>query len=117
MVNTLHGLRSEYVVGFIEELDFGGNAFTWFFVAMAHWRLDDHTLVVTVEPCPMCAMAAVWARVARIVYGAPDPKAGAVWSLYNIPQDERLNHRCDVVAGVREEDAAALLAGFFAEHR
>ena len=81
------------------------------------WRLDGHTMVVTLEPCAMCAMAAVWARVDRIVYGAADPKAGAAWSLYNIPQDERLNHRCDLVAGVREHDAAELLESFFSDRR
>jgi len=80
-------------------------------------RLDDHILVVTLEPCAMCAMAAVWARVERIVYGAADPKAGAAWSLYNIPQDERLNHRCDLVAGVRATEGAALLEAFFRERR
>jgi len=80
-------------------------------------RLDGHTLVVTLEPCAMCAMAAVWARVERIVYGAADPKAGAAWSLYNIPQDERLNHRCDLVAGVRATEGAALLEAFFRERR
>ena len=62
--------------------------------AAGDWRLPGHTLVVTLEPCPMCAMAAVLARVDRIVYGAADLKGGGVWSLYNIPQDERLNHRC-----------------------
>ncbi len=81
------------------------------------WRLDGHTLVVTLEPCPMCAGAAVWARIERIVYGAADPKAGACWSLYNIPQDERLNHRCELVAGVLEDDCAALLSEFFTRRR
>ena len=81
------------------------------------WRLTGHTLVVTLEPCPMCAMAAVWARVDRIVYGAPDLKAGGTWSLYNIPQDERLNHRIEVVAGVREAECAALMRDFFEERR
>jgi tRNA(adenine34) deaminase len=80
-------------------------------------RLDGHTLVVTLEPCAMCAMAAVWSRVERIVYGAPDPKAGAAWSLYNIPQDARLNHRCELIAGVRATEAAALLEAFFQERR
>ncbi len=80
-------------------------------------RLEGYTLVVTLEPCAMCAMAAVWARVARIVYGAADPKAGAAWSLYNIPQDERLNHRCDLVAGVLAPESAALLEAFFRERR
>jgi tRNA(adenine34) deaminase len=81
------------------------------------WRLDDHTLVVTLEPCAMCAMAAVWGRLERIVFAAPDPKAGAAWSLYNIPQDARLNHRCDLVAGIREDESRALLEAFFAERR
>jgi tRNA(adenine34) deaminase len=80
-------------------------------------RLDGHTLVVTLEPCAMCAMAAVWARVERIVYGPADPKAGAAWSLYDIPQDERLNHRCDLVAGVRADEGAAHLEAFFRERR
>jgi tRNA(adenine34) deaminase len=81
------------------------------------WRLSGHTLVVTLEPCPMCAGAAVWARLDRIVYGAADPKAGAAWSLYNIPQDRRLNHRVELVEGVRAEECAALLAEFFGELR
>jgi tRNA(adenine34) deaminase len=85
--------------------------------AAGDWRLNGYTLVATLEPCPMCAMAAVWARVERIVFGAADPKAGAAWSLYNIPQDARLNHRCDVVGGVRAEESAALLEQFFAERR
>ena len=84
---------------------------------LGDWRLNGHTLVVTLEPCAMCAMAAVWARLDGIVYGAADPKAGAAWSLYNIPQDERLNHRCELVAGVREEDAAKLLGAFFSDRR
>ena len=78
------------------------------------WRLDGHTLVVTLEPCAMCAGAAVQARLERIVYGAADLKAGAAWSLYNIPQDRRLNHRIDLVAGVLEEECAAFLTAFFA---
>jgi tRNA(adenine34) deaminase len=81
--------------------------------ARGDWRLTGHTLVVTVEPCPMCAMAAVLARVDRIVYGAPDLKAGGAWSLFNIPQDERLNHRCDLVAGVLAEECGALVTEFF----
>ncbi|HUG74898.1 MAG TPA: nucleoside deaminase, partial [Acidimicrobiia bacterium] len=71
----------------------------------------------TLEPCAMCAMAAVWARVDRIVYGAADPKAGAAWSLYNIPQDDRLNHRCEIVAGVRAGECAAVLDDFFSSRR
>ena len=81
------------------------------------WRLDGHTLVVTLEPCVMCAGAAVAARVERIVYGAADLKTGAAWSLYNIPQDRRLNHRIDLVAGVLAQECAALLTGFFAARR
>jgi len=84
---------------------------------LGDWRLGGHTLVVTLEPCAMCAMAAVWARVDRIVYGAPDPKAGAAWSLYNIPQDERLNHRCELEAGVLEEECSDILESFFRERR
>ena len=81
------------------------------------WRLTGHTLVVTLEPCPMCAGAAVLARLDRIVYGAADLKAGAAWSLYNIPQDRRLNHRIDLLDGVLAEEAGALLNQFFAERR
>ncbi|MCZ7534284.1 MAG: nucleoside deaminase [Acidimicrobiia bacterium] len=85
--------------------------------SLSQWRLSGHTLVVTLEPCPMCAMAAVWARVDRIVYGAPDLKAGGVWSLFNIPQDERLNHFVNVVAGVRENECTAVLSDFFESER
>lgn len=85
--------------------------------ALGNWRLDGHTLVVTLEPCPMCAMAAVWARVDHIVYAVADLKGGGVWSLYNIPQDERLNHRCEVTAGVCEMESRQLLEDFFAARR
>jgi len=81
------------------------------------WHLEGHTMVVTVEPCAMCAMAAVWARLDRIVYGAADLKAGACWSLFNIPQDERLNHHIELVAGIRADEAVSLLDGFFADRR
>ncbi|MCH9683893.1 MAG: tRNA adenosine(34) deaminase TadA [Deltaproteobacteria bacterium] len=81
------------------------------------WRLDGATLYVTLEPCPMCAGAIVNARVARLVYGADDPKAGAVRSLYAICSDPRLNHRVEVEAGVLAERSAALLRTFFAEAR
>jgi tRNA(adenine34) deaminase len=81
------------------------------------WRLDGTTLVVTLEPCPMCAGALVAARVERVVFGAADPKAGACGSLYNLCVDPRLNHEVDVVPGVRADDAAALLAAFFGERR
>ncbi|MCH8984012.1 MAG: nucleoside deaminase [Acidobacteria bacterium] len=84
---------------------------------LGDWRLNGHTLVVTLEPCPMCAGAAVWARLDRIVYGAADPKAGAAWSLYNIPQDRRLNHRIDLIEGILAEESGALLEDFFASRR
>ena len=85
--------------------------------ASGDWRLNGHTLVVTLEPCPMCAMAAVWARVERIVYAVADLKGGGVWSLYNIPQDERLNHRCEVTVGVGEFESRKLLENFFTQRR
>jgi tRNA(adenine34) deaminase len=81
------------------------------------WRLTGHTLVVTLEPCTMCAGAAVLARVDRIVYAAADPKAGAVGSLWDVVRDRRLNHRPEVVSGVLAGEAAALLLAFFAAHR
>ncbi|MFV1970824.1 MAG: nucleoside deaminase [Acidimicrobiia bacterium] len=81
------------------------------------WRLTGHSLVVTLEPCAMCAMAAVWARIDRIVYGAADLKAGAAWSLFNIPQDERLNHRIELTHGIREPECRAILETFFEEKR
>jgi tRNA(adenine34) deaminase len=84
---------------------------------LGDWRLDGHTLVVTLEPCVMCAGAAVLARLDRIVYGAADLKAGAAWSLYNIPQDRRLNHRVDLVDGVLADECSALLTRFFASRR
>jgi tRNA(adenine34) deaminase len=84
---------------------------------LGDWRLTGHTLVVTLEPCAMCAGAAVLARLDRIVYGAADLKAGAAWSLYNIPQDRRLNHRVELVDGVLAEESALLLERFFAERR
>jgi tRNA(adenine34) deaminase len=86
-------------------------------VAMGSWRLDGCTLVVTLEPCTMCAGAAVLARVGRVVYGAHDPKAGAVGSLWDVVRDRRLNHRPEVVSGVRAEESTALIDDFFAQHR
>jgi tRNA(adenine34) deaminase len=82
-----------------------------------NWRLTSHTLVVTLEPCAMCAMAAVWARIDRIAYGAADLKAGAAWSLFNILQDERLNHRIELTHGVLESESAALLESLFSQRR
>jgi tRNA(adenine34) deaminase len=81
------------------------------------WRLTGHTLVVTLEPCPMCAGAAVWARLDRIVYGAADPRAGAAWSLYNIPQDRRLNHHVELTQGILAEECGRLLEEFFVDKR
>ena len=81
------------------------------------WRLSGCTLVVTLEPCAMCAGAAVLARVDRIVFGAFDAKAGAVGSLWDIPRDPRLNHRPEVVAGVLAEESTALLERFFTGRR
>jgi tRNA(adenine34) deaminase len=80
-------------------------------------QLADCTLYVTLEPCPMCAGAIVWARLARLVFGAFDEKAGAASTLYNIPRDQRLNHQVAIVSGVEEEAAAALLQDFFRERR
>jgi tRNA(adenine34) deaminase len=81
------------------------------------WRLAGCTLVVTLEPCTMCAGAAVLARVERVVFGAYDAKAGAVGSLWDVVRDRRLNHRPEVVAGVLAEESTALLDAFFADHR
>jgi tRNA(adenine34) deaminase len=81
------------------------------------WRLTGATVYVTLEPCPMCAGALVLARVARLVYGPQDPRAGAALSLYNIVQDPRLNHSMDLTPGVLAEEGAALLEGFFADRR
>ena len=78
------------------------------------WRLDGATVAVTLEPCPMCAGALQQARVARVVYGAADPKAGALGSLYNLSADPRLNHEFEVAPGVRAGECAALLQEFFA---
>jgi tRNA(adenine34) deaminase len=85
--------------------------------SLGRWRLDDATLVVTLEPCPMCAGAAVSARLPTVVFGAHDPKAGALGSLYNLGTDPRLNHELQVVHGVRAPEAAELLTTFFAERR
>ncbi len=81
------------------------------------WRLDGATLVVTLEPCPMCAGAAVLARIDRLVFGAFDSKAGACGSLYNLSADPRLNHEFEVVHGVDADRAGQLLRDFFADRR
>ncbi len=81
------------------------------------WRLEGTTMVVTLEPCPMCAGALLAARVDQVVFAAADPKAGACGSLYNLCADPRLNHEVEVVAGLRADESAALLTGFFDELR
>jgi tRNA(adenine34) deaminase len=85
--------------------------------ALGGWRLTAVTLVVTLEPCPMCAGALVAARLGRLIFGAADPRAGACGTLYNLCQDPRLNHEVPVVAGVQGEACAALLTSFFAQKR
>ena len=85
--------------------------------AVGSWRLDDVTLVVTLEPCPMCAGALVNARIARLVYGCDDPKAGAVRTLFAMGTDARLNHRFEIEGGVLSEECAAVLSEFFARLR
>ena len=85
--------------------------------ALGRWRLDDCTLVVTLEPCLMCAGATVLARVPRLVLGAWDPKAGACGSQWDVVRDRRLNHRVEVAGGVRADECGALLREFFDDHR
>lgn len=85
--------------------------------ARAGWRLDQCTLVVTLEPCTMCAGALVLARVPRLVFGTYDESAGAVSSLWDVVRDPRLNHRVEVVAGIAQDECAALLRDFFASRR
>jgi tRNA(adenine34) deaminase len=85
--------------------------------ALQNWRLENCTLYVTLEPCPMCAGAIVQARVPRVVFGALDPKGGAVRSLYRLLEDERLNHRVAVVEGVLREPCGQVLTDFFAAKR
>ena len=85
--------------------------------AIDSWRLTGSTLYVTLEPCTMCIGAAILARVDRLVFGAFDPKSGAVGSLFNIASDERLNHRIDVLSGVRGVECSKLLKRFFKDLR
>lgn len=85
--------------------------------ASGQWRLDGHTLVVTLEPCAMCAGATVLARIKTLVFGAFDDKAGASGSLWDIPRDPRLNHTVEVISGVEEKQASAQLSRFFVEQR
>ncbi len=85
--------------------------------ALGTWRLDDVTLVVTLEPCPMCAGALVASRLGSLVFGAADARAGACGTLYNLAADPRLNHSFEVTRGVEAEKCAALLTQFFADRR
>jgi tRNA(adenine34) deaminase len=85
--------------------------------ALGQWRLDGCALVVTLEPCPMCAGAAINGRVGLVAFGAADPKAGATGSLYNLAADPRLNHEMPVISGVAAEASATLLREFFASRR
>lgn len=85
--------------------------------ALNNWRLENCTLYVTLEPCPMCAGAIVLARIPRVIYGAADPKAGAAQTLFNLLSDTRLNHRAEVVSGVLGERCGRILSDFFARKR
>lgn len=84
---------------------------------LGQWRLNGHSIAVTLEPCPMCAGALVNSRIDRLIYGAHDPKAGACRTLYEIPSDRRLNHRLDVIGGVMKAECIALLQNFFSARR
>ena len=84
---------------------------------LANYRLSGVAMYCTVEPCMMCAGAMIHARISRLVYGTPDPKAGSAGSIYNVLTDPRLNHRVDVISGVREDACAALLRDFFGRRR
>ena len=92
-------------------------AYTQAASVLESWRLEDCTLYVTLEPCPMCAGAAVNARIPRIVYGTPDPKGGACGSLFNLADDSRLNHRAAVLGGVLRDDCRDILQSFFRQQR
>jgi tRNA(adenine34) deaminase len=84
---------------------------------IGHWRLDECALAVTLEPCPMCAGAIVNSRIARLIYGCDDPKAGAVRTLYQICDDPRLNHRVEIIGGILKDECAELLRNFFKTQR
>jgi tRNA(adenine34) deaminase len=85
--------------------------------AVSNYRLSGSTIYCTVEPCIMCAGAMIHARIGRLVFGTPDPKAGAAGSIYNVLTDPRLNHRVDFISGIREDECATLLREFFAKRR
>lgn len=84
---------------------------------LGNWRLLDTVLYVTLEPCLMCMGAIILARIPTVVFGCFDPKAGAAGSLYDLSNDSRLNHRCELISTVREQECSGLLSGFFAELR
>ncbi|WP_093042001.1 tRNA adenosine(34) deaminase TadA [Thalassobacillus cyri] len=84
---------------------------------LGSWRLEGCTLYVTLEPCPMCAGAILQARIPRVVFGAPDPKAGCTGTLMNLLQDERFNHQAEVVHGIEEESCGQMLSDFFKQLR
>lgn len=92
-------------------------AIRWAAERLGTWRLDKATLVVTLEPCVMCAGAIILSRLSRVVFGAWDPKAGAAGSLFDLLRDRRLNHRPEVISGVREEECGQILRDFFIERR
>lgn len=92
-------------------------AIRWAAERLGTWRLDQATLVVTLEPCVMCAGAIVLSRLSRVVFGAWDPKAGAAGSLYDLLRDRRLNHRPEVISGVREIECGQILRDFFIDRR
>jgi tRNA(adenine34) deaminase len=92
-------------------------AIRWAAERLGTWRLDRATLVVTLEPCVMCAGAIVLSRLSRVVFGAWDPKAGAAGSLYDLLRDRRLNHRPEVISGVREIECGQILRDFFSDRR
>lgn len=84
---------------------------------LGDWRLEDCVLYVSLEPCPMCAGAIVNSRIPKVVYAARDPKAGACTSLFTLLSDSRLNHQCEIEAGLYEENSSGILKSFFAERR
>jgi tRNA(adenine34) deaminase len=92
-------------------------ALAWAGKAIGTWRLEDCVLYVTLEPCVMCAGAIILARIKRLVYGALDPKAGGCASLYQVLSDPRLNHRCEITAGVMAQECGEVLKEFFQERR
>ncbi len=86
-------------------------------IFMGDWRLEDCTLFVTVEPCPMCAGAILQARIKEVVFGTRNPKAGCAGSIYNLLQDDRFNHKAEITEGIRQEECAKLMKDFFKRFR